>query len=168
MLWVLSDIILFAAIVVMLFIGWRDFASLRISNTSVLVLLGLYLAYAATLGFAGIGNDLMAGAALFGITFIFWLFRAIGAGDVKLYLPIGLFVGLDHLAPFALALTAASLILLAAIKIGGRFAPGKHYFGRRLKELRASGKIPYGVPMALGAIAVLLAERFGRVSLFPI
>ncbi|MEM9973166.1 MAG: prepilin peptidase [Pseudomonadota bacterium] len=164
----MSDIVLCAAIIVMLIIGWRDFASLRISNTSVLVLLGLYGAFAATKGFEGILNDIIAGAVLFGVTFIFWLFRAIGAGDVKLYLPLGFFVGLDNLAPFALALTAASLLLLVLIKIGGRLASGTSYFGRRLKELRASGKVPYGVPMGLGAIAVIVAERFGGISLFPI
>ncbi|MEL6643283.1 MAG: prepilin peptidase [Pseudomonadota bacterium] len=156
---VLSDIFLIASIACLLFIGWRDFVTLKISNQIVIVLLVLYLGFTATRGFDGIVDDLLAGGLLFGLTFIFWLLGKIGAGDVKLYLPVGLFIGLNGLLPYAVFLAATSILVLLVIKVGGRFAKGTTYFGKRLQELRGLGKVPYGVPMGLSAVGVMIGER---------
>lgn len=162
---VLSDIFLIAAIACLLVIGWRDFVTLKISNKIVLVLLGLYLAYAAVRFFSGqadvpaLIDDLIAGAVLFGLTFVFWLLGKIGAGDVKLYLPVGLFVGLNGLLPYAVFLAVTSIAILVVIKAGGRIAKGQTLIGQRLIELRKSGRVPYGVPMGLSAIGVMIGER---------
>jgi len=156
---VLSDIFLFAAIVMFLYIAWQDFMTLRIRNVHVGILTGFYALFALASGFDQLVGDLSAGALLFGISFVFWLFRAIGAGDVKLYFPLGLFVGFDGLMPYAVFLMVFSLIILALIKIWGRFSKGRTLLGRRFAEIRAGGNVPYGVPMGLSAILVMVAER---------
>lgn len=156
---VVSDLFLFAAIVLFLYIGWRDFQTLRIRNVHVGALIAIFALYSLSRGFEGIADAALAGAILFGISFVFWLFRAIGAGDVKLYLPLGLFVGFNGMMPYAVFLTLFSLVLLAIIKIGGRFSKGRTRFGQRLQELRAGGKVPYGVPMGLSAVCVMVGER---------
>lgn len=160
-----SDVFLIAAIACLLYIGWRDFVTLKISNKIVGVLLALYVCYTALRFFGGtldrgaVVDELLAGAILFGLTFVFWLLGKIGAGDVKLYLPVGLFIGLNGLLPYAVFLAVFSILALLVIKVGGRFLPGKTFFGARLKELRGLGKVPYGVPMGLAAVAVMIGER---------
>lgn len=166
---VLSDTFLIAAIACLLFIGWRDFVTLKISNKIVLVLLGVYVAYTGLrffvegLSVAAIIDELIAGGILFGLTFVFWLLGKIGAGDVKLYLPVGLFIGLNGLLPYAVFLAITSILTLMVIKGGGRLSKGKSWFGQRLIELRGLGKVPYGVPMGLSAVCVMIGERLQPV-----
>lgn len=152
---ILSDIVLFAAMAMLLFIALRDFQTLRILNKHVLVMIGLYTVYAVLTGFADWRGDLTAGGILFGMSFVFWLLGMIGAGDVKLYLPLGFFLGMQGLMPYAILLLITSVLLLALVKLGGRWSRGRTAFGRRLQELRAAGKVPYGVPMGVSGMATM-------------
>jgi prepilin peptidase CpaA len=145
-----------ACMVHMAWIAWHDFRTLRIRNTHVVALsLGaalLLLPGVSDFGFA----NLLPAVLLFVLGVVFWLFRMMGAGDAKLFFPVGLIVGLAGAALFAIALLPASLLTLAAIWAGARGWLGQGYIGRRLKELRRLGGVPYAVPIFLAALVAVL------------
>ena len=146
------------AIVVLIAIAWYDFCHLRIRNTAVLTLIGLYLVFALATGFEFFLSDLVAGGVLFGLGFLLWMLGLMGAGDAKLYLPVGLFAGFDGLLPYAVLVLLASGLFFAVIVIGSIILKGRFLIGRRLQEIRISRKIPYSVPMAT-AVSVVLCFR---------
>jgi prepilin peptidase CpaA len=99
---------------------------------------------------------LAAGLILFVLGVVFWLLRMMGAGDAKLYLPLGILIGWQGLLPFALLLLPVSILFLGVMAAGPRLLPGASAVGVRMAEIRARRAIPYGVPMAATAIAVLI------------
>lgn len=110
----------------------------------------------AALGFPGGWADVAAGVILFVLGVVFWLLRMMGAGDAKLYLPLGILIGWQGLTAFALLLLPVSLLFLGLLKVGPRILPQNARIGARLAELRARRTIPYGVPMAAAAIVALV------------
>lgn len=137
-------------------IAYHDFQTHRIRNLDVLVLVGLFLLWSATNGFQGFVEHLISGALLFVIGYGFWLLRLMGGGDAKLFFPAGLLVGWQGLGIFALALFAFSFLALLVLKsgIGSR---GSGQLSKRLRVIRDSSKVPYGVPIVL---AVIVAADF--------
>lgn len=134
-------------------IAWIDFLTLRIPNRDVLVLLALSLVFLLPgVTQAGLAN-LVPGLLLFLLGVLFWLLRMMGAGDAKLFLPLGILIGWDGVLVFALGLLPFSLLLLAFVKLGRKGALGQGSIARRLAEIGASGGIPYGVPMAAAGAA---------------
>lgn len=137
-------------------LAWIDFQTFRIPNRDVLLLTGL----ASVLLVPGVTPDglanLVPGLMLFGLGFAFWLMRAMGAGDAKLFFPLGIIVGWPGMAVFAAALLPFSLLLLAFTRLAAR---RKTASGRLMTRLGVIGRgrgIPYGVPLALaGGTAVL-------------
>jgi prepilin peptidase CpaA len=102
---------------------------------------------------------------------------AMGAGDVKLLAAVGAFVGLADVLPvLACVLVAggiAAIVFAAARRRGRRFAANVIAVGQglvfaaagaqpftRLAPAGSVGKLPYGVSIAAGTIAFLLARRF--------
>lgn len=160
MIAILSGLCVLAAIGVLGWIVWLDFAVLKITNASVLLLLGLYVIWSALSGFSSLATDLIAGAALFVMSFLMWLGRMMGAGDVKLYAAIGGFVGLNHLMAYAILLLIGSLLFVAVIKVLGR-RPSTNKFFSSLNKINQSGNAPYAVPMVFAAVPVILLRNFG-------
>lgn len=140
----------------LLVIAWRDFWTLRISNRDVAVLLVLAALTRAALGFPGGWADLAAGLILFGLGIVFWLLRMMGAGDAKLYLPLGVLIGWQGLLPFALLLLPVSVGVLGLMALGRRMLPPASRLRQRLQAIAARRAIPYGVPMVIAAIIVLI------------
>lgn len=137
-----------------------DFKHLIVRNQASLALLVLYLLWAALGGFQSLAGDLIATAALTLVALVMWLLKAMGAGDVKLYFGLGLFVGYDHLAMYTVLLLLVSILLLAGIKMSKLSSRTGGPIGR-LKTFEASGRAPYAVPMSLAAIPTLLLRTFG-------
>ncbi|MEZ5685967.1 MAG: A24 family peptidase [Paracoccaceae bacterium] len=115
--------VMLGAVFYLLRIAVVDFRTLRISNRDNLIMAGLALAALALRGPASLGGDLIAGGALFLLGLLFWLRGAMGAGDAKLFPSLGVLVGWQGLSAFAILLLAASILLLAAIKLGPRLLP---------------------------------------------
>lgn len=141
-------------------IAWRDFLTFRISNRDVLIFSGLVAVLLLLRGLdgaaAGLLSDLLAGVLLFSLGFAMWIFGAMGAGDVKLYLPLGVLVGWMLLPVYVVFLLVASVLMLLAIWFGRRFPSERGRVRARLTEIAATKGVPYAVPMAVGAILTLL------------
>jgi len=125
----------------------EDFARLRISNVTVLVVIAAAI---AAMGFAGFHGPLWQNAIIFaGILAVGTVAFArdlMGGGDVKLLAAAGLWVGFSA-APW----------LLAAIFLAGGILALIYIIVRKLrgKSRREAGRIPYGIAIAAGALCVL-------------
>lgn len=137
-----------------------DWRHLKIRNTTVMVFVGLALLLMALRGFAGWQSDLAAGALLFAIGFGAWLLRAMGGGDAKLFLPLGLLLGMSALSPFSLFFLVSSIGMLLAIRWAGR-RRRSHPLARRLRMMALTRQVPYAVPMAAAAIPALALRALG-------
>ncbi|WEX89048.1 pilus assembly protein CpaA [Sinorhizobium garamanticum] len=160
---------IFTALSVLLFLyaAWSDFRSWKIPNATVLALVGLYAVNAAValltaddigaalFSFAGIGGDVGAGLLLFALGFALWLFGLFGAGDAKLFLPIGLFVGWLGMLPFAVFLLIGGIVTLVILKLPMPLQLAHFSVVTRLEEIRTTRKIPYGVIMVAATLAVM-------------
>jgi prepilin peptidase CpaA len=143
-------------------IGWRDFLTYRISNRDVLILTSMVAVLVLLRGPQGamidLVPDLFAGALLFGLGFVMWLLGAMGAGDVKLYFPLGVLVGWSLLPIYVVFLLFASILMLVAVWLAGRFPKENGGLRARLTEIARAKKVPYAVPMVAGAILTLLPQ----------
>ncbi|MBJ3763661.1 prepilin peptidase [Maribius pontilimi] len=148
-----------ASIVLLVWIAWRDIRTFTISNQLVLAFLLLYLPAQGFLGFPTLWQDLMAGGLLFVIGFMMWMLGVLGAGDSKLMLPLGLHLGYMGLAPFVVFLMVFSILFYLIITVSAFAGAERGAFGW-LAELKRSGRVPYGLPLAVAAVPVM-ALRMG-------
>lgn len=136
----------------------------RIPNWAVLALVGLY-AVIAVIGMAPTSPWSALGAALiaFPITYGLYHFCILGAGDAKLFTAAALFVGLKWLLPLAVITATFGGVLAIAFLIANpkRVMRGMTTAGR---AEGAGAGIPYGIPIALGAVAACLLNGFLNVA----
>lgn len=126
-----------------------DLRSRRIPNAIPLALLGLFAGYAFT-GAAGpaesLWKNLVIGALLLGVGFVFYLGGRFGAGDAKLIAVAGLWAGPADVGVFLFGLGACALAL-------SLFALLPFEKTRRLRA-----DLPFAVAIAPPAIAVMIAR----------
>lgn len=135
--------------------GWTDFMRWKIENATVLALIAVFPFYAFAALRVGdawplsvnVPWALAAGMVLFSTGFVLWQFKMLGAGDVKLMFPIGLFLGWQGIMTFAVGLILFAIVALLFLKAPLPYGLGNTLAGRRLNEIRESGKVPYGVIM---------------------
>ena len=158
---------LLCSISIFIYAAIKDFLSWKISNSTVLAATAAYIPVAVAGLLAGPAlavkvdpiSALGAAAILFTIGFVLWMGKMLGAGDVKLMFPVGLFTGLEYLLPFALGLIFVAVIALLAMKLPLPARLGHTMVGMRLDEIRRSGKVPYGVVM-VAALFLALYVKF--------
>ncbi|MCK3778959.1 prepilin peptidase [Ensifer sesbaniae] len=161
------NIITLVAALLLLYAAWSDFQRWRIPNGVVLALVAVY-ALAATARLAttqdigaalfsldGVGGHIGAGLLLFTLGVVLWAFRLFGAGDAKLFLPIGLFVGWYGMLPFALFLLLGGIVTMLALRLPIPLAFAHYAVAMRIEEIRASRKIPYGVIMVFATLITM-------------
>lgn len=164
---VLAQLSLIAAIAVFLFAAWTDFTTWKIPNRLIFMAVGCYVPYAVFLQLASAEplvaplGDLAAAALLFVIGFVLWAVKLFGAGDAKLFFPVGLFVGWQMLLPYALGLILFATLFWLALKWPLPPVIRHTMTGMRIDEIRTSGKVPYGVVMVAALLACLAIVRFG-------
>ena len=153
-------ILILTACIFLLFVAWEDFRKFKVRNSSVLILIGLYAAFAAVRAeFDPVVLDFGAGLLLFVLGVVFWLFGLMGAGDAKLFFPVGCWVSLHNLAGWAMLLLLCSFVMLILVKVKVPL-PLRHYaFFMRLDDFR-HGKVPYGVPISMATVISLLPNVF--------
>ncbi len=124
-----------------------DIATHRIPNplTALAALGGLGWGLAAG-GWVGLGQALGGGAVGFGLMLVFYLFGAVGAGDVKAMGALGCFLG---------AWPAVELFVLTAFA-GGLLAIIRMIASRRGLRPAPGLTLPYGLAIAAGALALVL------------
>lgn len=100
--------------VLLLLAIWHDWRSRKIPNT--LVLWGGLTALGLSLTPRGIGLDaaLLGGMSGFLVFLLLYLFRMVGAGDVKLAAAVGLFVGWPDMASVCVAILLAGGLMSVA------------------------------------------------------
>ena len=157
MLVVLSILAQLASVPLMVGVAWHDAKHYKIRNSVVLTLLALYLVVAGISGFDSWRGDLIAGAVLFSVGFVMWLLRSLGAGDAKLMFPLGMLLGFDGLLPFAVLLMVFSVLLYLGIVIS-RVLGARRGIGGWMAEMKTTGKVPYGVLLAIASVPVLLLK----------
>lgn len=143
---------------VLIWAACTDVMSRRIPNQAVIAVLCLYVVWLVLARGAGLWPALGAGVLSFVVGYILYLFRIMGAGDVKLFAAVALFAGLDHLLLLALA-TAISGGLIAVINMLVR-----PYLSQAMLALqgREMGRdVPYGVAIAIGGISVTWGAVMG-------
>lgn len=92
---------------------------------------------------------------MFMLGVMLWAFRLFGAGDAKLFLPIGLFVGWHGMLPFSFLLLVLGIVTLLALRLPVPLRVAHLAFFMRIEEIRASRKIPYGVIMVFAVLLTL-------------
>jgi prepilin peptidase CpaA len=150
------------AALLMMVLAWAavtDVITRQIPNAAVLVIIGLFALWTLAGAPAGVGSGVGAAAVGFAFGFILYLFKIMGAGDVKLFAAIALFVGLSHLPMFALA-TAIAGGAVAALSLLSR--PREVMVMLAMHSSAAPGRgVPYGVPISLGGLLTLWAVVTG-------
>jgi prepilin peptidase CpaA len=178
-------------------LGWaiaRDLCTSRIPNR--LIVCGLIVGLAlntvaergggfftvAQAGAPGIAAALLGAAAGLGILLPLYLLRVMGAGDVKLMMVIGTFLGPAGVAHAALlTLVAGGVIALAVAASKGVLAhavnnvrfllleslvPGRNGRAPGMEpSLSSAGKVPYALAIASGTVAYVVMCR-AQYSLF--
>jgi Flp pilus assembly protein protease CpaA len=130
-------------IVLLIWCAYTDIRKRTVSNVSIILLLCLALAHTVLIALAGNSWWIYpAGLALAVPFLIVWLKNGIGAGDVKLLMGIGLYLGLTNtVIAFALMVS-----VMAAICIRSWI---------RNKTLKQ--RIPFAPILAVGAIGVTVS-----------
>lgn len=136
-----------------------DLASYTIPNFLSAILIAGFVAFALAAGLAlpSFAFHLAAGACGLLIGFALFSTGLIGGGDAKLFASVALWFGFNDLLSFALVASlfggALTLLLLTLRRFPLPHLLANQGWALRLHDEKAG--IPYGVALALGAIAIL-------------
>jgi prepilin peptidase CpaA len=178
------DITLVLLIPSILYASWIDYAERRVPNwlNALIAVTGLTAQgcfFGWYSGDGGVGWGLLGLLAGFAVLIVPWLMHGMGAGDVKLMAAIGCWIGPTlTLLSFAVGAVLGGVIAIIMITSTGRLvhayanvqtiltkmkrwdtAFGEYGGARTFGE--TSQLLPYGVPLTIGTIGVLLVYYFG-------
>ena len=140
-----------------------DIRERRIPNKVVLSVLVLFVPWTLAGGGVGLTSALVAGAIAFAAGYGLYAFKAVGAGDAKLFASLALFAGLAHLPMFAL-MTAWTGGLMA---VGALLARPRRALV--MLSLRGQGNfgrgIPFGVAIGVGSAVAIWGYLTGLLPL---
>ena len=152
------EILIFIAIIILLYIGYTDFKYYTISNTQILSMLLLYIIWKIFYYDEYLRLDLEVGFVLFIIGFVAWLAKGIGAGDAKLFFVAGIFSGYQYAVYFAIFLLISGLIFILLMLIVTQINHMPIVLFGRLIEIGKTKKVPYGVVLAVSTIGALIVR----------
>jgi prepilin peptidase CpaA len=137
----------------------EDAVRLRISNVTVLLVIGGAIAAAIVAGpEVRLWQNLAAFAGLLAVGTPLFAAGKLGGGDVKLFAAAGLWFDLLGAAGLLLAV-ALSGGVLALLVLLARTLTWSEGARRRVVVLRPGGGIPYGVAIAAGALITMALQR---------
>jgi prepilin peptidase CpaA len=135
----------------------EDVLRLRISNITIVVVLGAAIAAMALEGFRGpLWQNALIFAAILAVGTAAFARDLLGGGDVKLLAATGLWVNLS-----------AAVWLLASVFLAGGLVALVYIFVRRVRGVKRTptgNRVPYGVAIAAGALFVLGTQYSGGGS----
>ena len=138
---------------------WSDTRSFTIPNRISLALVALYPAWVvATWGQTDPLGGLIVGAIFLLVGFALFTTGVLGGGDAKLMAAVGLWLGPPLALQFALltAIVGGGLALTIFVYACARDQVWKNASWVAVREI-GSEPVPYGIAIALGAIASILA-----------
>ena len=161
-----------------LWAAWIDYKEHRIPNwlNAFIGLLG-FMAQGWFNGFEGVLAGLLGMSVGFGLLIVPWLMHAMGAGDVKLLMAIGIWFGPGlTLLSFCIGAVLGGLIALVMIIATGRLwhayincsvimqkVMNKGHLFSEFGSTKSFGEtsqlLPYGVPLTIGALIVFFGQR---------
>jgi len=163
-----------------LWASWIDYRQRRVPNwLNLAIALAGFAAQAWFNGLSGVGNGALGLAVGFGVLILPWLMHGMGAGDVKLMMAIGVWLGpLATFVSFAAGAAVGGVIAVVMILSSGRLwqaygnlatIMGKcsststlfTEYGSAKSFGSSSQLLPYGVPLTIGTLAVFFGGRFG-------
>lgn len=160
----LSLLTAFAAITLFIMVAMIDYQTRKIPNDLVVAGIGLYVLWALSAPAAEPLTDIMVGAGLFAFGFICWMLRLLGAGDAKFMLVCGLFSGLEQLPVFAVWLGLIGVAVYVLVVLTRRVDVTLMLTRLGLRGIEETGKVPYGVPLALATTAAFIARMLPEVA----
>ena len=140
-----------------------DLATLKIPNWISLVLLALFpaLALAAGLSWSDAAVHVAVGVAALMLGVALFAGGIIGGGDAKLFAALALYMGVQAIGPYLLAVGIAGgvlagvLLLLRSMPV--RVLLDRLSWGHEIA--RPGAGVPYGIAIATGGLAVLPATQ---------
>lgn len=157
-------LILFAFMVLMAAAALEDFRRFIIPNPLTLGLCLLWpLYFAGAPSVAAALASIACGLAVFVVGAVLFARGYVGGGDVKLLSAAALWVGPAGLANLLLltGILGGALALFLLVPAGTRVAAAARLaLGQRIPEESGSRYVPYGVPIAVAAVVVVLSPNF--------
>lgn len=156
------DAVAAAATLLLTWAAVSDVIARRIPNPCVLALLILFVPWALLGDISDTVSALEAAGVTLALTFVFYLFKILGAGDSKLLTVCALFAGMGYLPLLGLT-TVVVGGLIALLSLASRPQ-------RALAMFTLSGKgdygrgIPYGVAVATAAAVVIWSNLGGFIA----
>jgi prepilin peptidase CpaA len=140
-----------------------DLATLKIPNWISLVLLALFpaLALAAGLGWADAAVHVAVGVVALMLGVALFAGGIIGGGDAKLFAALALYMGLQTIGPYLLAVGIAGGVLAVVLALL-RSTPVRALLDRLSwahEIVRPGAGVPYGIAIAAGGLIVLPATH---------
>jgi prepilin peptidase CpaA len=136
---------------------WASFTDIRdrkIRNVNVLVVMALFVPWAALGGLPAALSDLEAGVLALAVCVAIYAARMVGAGDAKLFAAVSLFFGLPGLPGLAMT-TAMAGGALAAIMLASTPRRTMILITMRGKGGDPGRGVPYGVAIAAAGIVLV-------------
>jgi len=160
--------------------SWVDYAQRRVPNwlNAALAATGLIM-QAAYFGWSGVGQGALGLAVGFGVLIVPWLMHGMGAGDVKLMMAIGCWLGpwltLLSFAAGAIVGGVAAVVMIACTGRAVHAYTNLQTIVTKMRRLdtafgefggartfgETSQLLPYGVPLTVGTMGVLLTYYLG-------
>lgn len=161
-----AAVLAFPALVVLA--AARDAASFTIPNAIPLLLLAIFpiAALSAGLPLTQTGLHLAVGAGVLVVGMVMFAVRWLGGGDAKLFAAVALWVGWSALPDFLLGAALAGGVLATVLMLLRSAALRQFVLAgpRFLVRLAEPGEgVPYGVAIAVGALAALPKTPFAAV-----
>lgn len=168
---------LFVAIATGAMAAWSDIRGMTIPNLYSVIVLGAFFVAFGLLWvfgydhvFSGLSRHLAAALIVFVITLIMFAAKVIGAADSKLGTAFALWVGLKGLIPFIFYTSLAGGLLGVAALAIRKWKPFKDpEEGSWIAQVQGgASKVPYGVAIALGALASFVKLGYVGVDNFSL
>jgi prepilin peptidase CpaA len=174
--WQMTCLVLVPA---MIYASWIDYSQKRVPNwLNAAIALAGFCCQWLYFGWSGCATGALGLLVGFSALIGFWLIHAMGAGDVKLMAAIGVWFGpAMTLAAFCVGAIVGGVIAAVMILTAGRFWHAFVNFqtimakATRLNTLFSdfgsakslsdtSQLLPYGIPLTIGSVIILIGQTF--------
>jgi prepilin peptidase CpaA len=131
---------------ILVMVAYCDFRYMRIPNSMVLISITLFIVSAPFLSGSEVMYRVVTAAIVLCVGFFLFALRLFGGGDVKMLAALLLFVPSATLSVYALGFSASMIVGIVFIVA---LRASQHWRKSRAVSMRATGKFPMGVSIAL-------------------